>query len=88
MVLLPPLPTPLYRHPLPCLESWLEDLGARQQHRHSPLWNLEQPGWTATIELREAELRVIWLQGGERSQRTFSYGLSRADVQAAILAGP
>ena len=40
------------------------------------------------IELREAELRVIWLQGGERSQRTFSYGLSRADVQAAILAGP
>jgi hypothetical protein len=66
----------------------LEDLGASQQHRHSPLWNLEQPGWTALIELKEAELRVTWLQGGEPCQRTFSYGLSRADVQAAILAGP
>lgn len=88
MVPLPPLPTPLYRHPLPCLESWLKDLGASQQHRHSPLWTLDQPGWSAVIELGEADLRVTWLQGGESSQRTFSYGLSRADVQAAILAGP
>ena len=88
MVVLPPPPTPLYHHPLPCLESWLESLGARQEHRHSPLWHLDHRGWSARIELKPAELGVSWLQNGERSQRTFSYGLSRADVQAAILAGP
>jgi hypothetical protein len=88
MVVLPPAPTPLYHHPLPSLESWLESLGAQQPHRHSPLWTLERPGWSAEIELRPAELLVRWLQGGERRQRTFSYGLTREDVQAAILAGP
>lgn len=88
MAVLPPAPTPLYHHPLPSLESWLETLGARQPHRHSSLWILEQADWSAEIELRQAELCVRWLQNGEQRQRTFPYGLTRADVQAAILAGP
>lgn len=46
------------------------------------------PAWSAEIELRQAELVVSWLQDGETIQRTFSYGLTREDVQAAILAGP
>ena len=86
--MLPPPPTPLYHHPLPSLEAWLEGLGARQAHRHSPLWTLDQPEWSAEIELRQAELQVRWLRGDERCQRTFSYGLTRDDVQSAILAGP
>lgn len=88
MAVLPPAPTPLYHHPLPSLESWLQALGARQDHRHSPVWTLEQPEWTAEIELMPAEISVSWLRNGERSQRTFSYGLTREDVQAALLAGP
>jgi len=31
---------------------------------------------------------VRWHQEGHETQRHFSYGLSRADVEAAILAGP
>ncbi len=88
MAVLPPAPTPLYHHPLPSLESWLQDLGARQAHRHSPLWTLDQPEWTAEIELGQAELGVRWHANGELRQRSYSYGLTREDVQAAILAGP
>ncbi|MEY3736082.1 MAG: hypothetical protein RLZZ624_1141 [Cyanobacteriota bacterium] len=88
MAVLPPAPTPLYHHPLPSLESWLQELGARQAHRHSPRWTLELPEWSAEIELGQAELGVSWLADGQRCQRRFSYGLTRQDVQAAILAGP
>jgi hypothetical protein len=33
-------------------------------------------------------LRVTWHQEGQERQRLFPYGLSRADVEDAILAGP
>lgn len=80
--------TPLYNHPLPSLESWLQELGARQQAENPCCWDLHQPLWSARIELEVEDLQVTWHQEGQQSVRRFPYGLSRADVQAAILAGP
>jgi hypothetical protein len=85
---LPAPQTPLYHHPLPVLEAWLRGLGGRQRGHHSSQWDLHQPQWSALLELDAEELRVSWLQDGRQSVRQFPYGLSRADVEAAILAGP
>jgi len=85
---LPPPETPLVHHPLPLLEAWLRGFGARQRGTHSTQWDLHQPQWSALLELDVEELRVSWLQDGRQSLRHFPYGLSRADVEAAILAGP
>ena len=98
-----PLPspqTPLYHHPLPALEQWLQELGAVQQRGNPCLWDLHRRDWSAEIELEIEELSVRWQQAtapataadgpraGLRNERHFPYGLSRADVEAAILAGP
>lgn len=85
---LPSAETPLYHHPLPALESWLRSLGAVQQSANPCCWDLHQPGWSASIELEVEDLAVRWQAEGTRCQRQFPYGLSRADVEAAILAGP
>ena len=83
---LPPAQAPLYNHPLPALERWLSEMGAVQQGPNSCLWDLQHPDWTAEIELEVEDLRVRWLPSAV--QRHFPYGFSRADVEAAILAGP
>ncbi|MCP9819072.1 DUF3143 domain-containing protein [Synechococcus sp. Cruz-9H2] len=88
MISLPPLQTPLYNHPLPALEQWLSDLGACRDHAEPCLWDLRQPLWSARIELEVEELKVSWEHGGRVTVRLFPYGLSRADVESAILAGP
>lgn len=85
---LPEAQTPLYHHALPQLEGWLSQLGGRQRSSHSCQWDLHQPHWSALLELEVEELRVSWMQDGRQSVRHFPYGLSRADVEAAILAGP
>jgi hypothetical protein len=85
---LPPEDTPLYNHPLPALEDWLRGLGARQQAPHSASWDLHRPLWSARIDLDVEDLKVSWHQEGNISVRLFSYGLSRTDMEAAILAGP
>ena len=88
---MPTLPsdrTPLYHHPLPALEEWLRQLGARQQSARSAIWDLHRPQWSARIELAIEELQVSWHHDGLERVRHFSYGLSRADVEAAILVGP
>ena len=98
---LPPAQVPLYNHPLPALEAWLNQLGAVQRGANSCLWDLQHPNWTAEIELEVEELSVRWRGGsgvgsgvGGSSatdapvERHFPYGFSRADVEAAILAGP
>jgi hypothetical protein len=85
---LPPAQTPLYHHPLPELERWLTELGAVQGAAHSCLWRLSHNGWTAELELEIEELSVRWQSGESRVERQFPYGLSREDVEAAILAGP
>jgi hypothetical protein len=88
MATLPPDRTPLYHHPLPSLEEWLRALGARQRAPHASLWDLHRPQWSATIELAVEDLTVSWYQDGTERLRHFPYGLARADVEAAILAGP
>jgi len=96
---LPPAQAPLYNHPLPALERWLSALGAVQRGANSCLWDLQHPDWAAEIELEVEELAVRWhartgaaAAAGSASdsavERHFPYGFSRADVEAAILAGP
>jgi hypothetical protein len=85
---LPPPQAPLYNHPLPALEQWLRDLGAVQQGPHSCLWDLRLGGGKAQIELEVEELSIRWQSGDTPVERHFPYGFSRADVEAAILAGP
>ncbi|MEB3259563.1 MAG: DUF3143 domain-containing protein [Cyanobacteriota bacterium] len=80
--------TPLYSHPLPALEEWLRGLGARQEEPYSSRWELRREAWTARIELAVEEVKVSWREPGGESVRLFPYGLSRADAEAAILAGP
>ncbi|MCS5699402.1 DUF3143 domain-containing protein [Cyanobium sp. FGCU-52] len=88
MASLPDASTPLYSHPLPALEAWLRSLGARQQGTHGVVWDLHHPQWSARIQLEVEDLQVSWHREGQTSVRHFPYGLSRADVEAAILAGP
>lgn len=85
---LPSPDTPLYNHPLPALEGWLRQLGAVQQRGEPCLWDLHRPMWSARIELEVEELKVSWHADGQACVRHFPYGLSRADTEAAILAGP
>ncbi|MCP9889174.1 DUF3143 domain-containing protein [Cyanobium sp. ATX 6A2] len=85
---LPSPDTPLYHHPLPALESWLRQLGAVQERSDPCLWDLHRPEWSARIELEVEELKVSWHADGRHCERHFPYGLSRADTEAAILAGP
>jgi hypothetical protein len=75
------------------LEQWLSELGAVQRSTNSCLWDLTRSGWTAEIELDIEELSVRWQAsptsvGSTTVERHFPYGFSRADVEAAILAGP
>jgi len=87
-VSLPDPSTPLVQHPLPQLEAWLRLLGARQRSAHGCQWDLHRPHWSALLELEVEDLRVSWLEDGQQTVRQFPYGLPRADVEAAILAGP
>jgi hypothetical protein len=88
MLMLPPEQMPLYNHPLPSLEEWLRQIGAQQHSGRPSSWDLHRPQWSARIELEMEDLRVSWEQDGQSRVRHFPYGLSRADVEAAILAGP
>ena len=88
LISLPPEETPLYNHPLSALEEWLRELGALQEAPYSPCWELRRDAWTARVELDVEELKVSWRESGGESVRLFPYGLSRADAEAAILAGP
>ncbi|MFM7264518.1 MAG: DUF3143 domain-containing protein [Cyanobium sp.] len=80
--------TPLYNHPLPALEAWLLQLGARPDGPHAERWDLHHDQWSAQIVFGVEELTVTWHQDGRQAIRQFPYGLARADVEAAILAGP
>jgi hypothetical protein len=89
MPALPPEHTPLYNHTLPALEAWLREIGAEQDMDRPESWRLSRSGWSATLVLESEDLAVRWLgeEGPQRVNR-FPYGLGRADVEAAILAGP
>ena len=86
-----PLPgseTPLYNHPLPALEDWLRSSGFVQSEEDVCLWTLVRSEWTAQLQLQSDGIVISWSHAGSSTERAFSYGLSRADVEAAILAGP
>ena len=88
MLTLPPAQTPLNRHSLISLEHWLHQLGAERSSKDPCNWLWSFSEWSAEIKMEQDELRVTWVQGGQRSQCCFPYGLSRMDVEAAVLAGP
>lgn len=88
---LPPEHTPLYHHPLPALEAWLRGIGARREPEQPESWRLSGAGWNASITFEREDLAVRWQaedQPDPGRLRRFPYGLGRADVEAAILAGP
>ena len=85
---LPPARIPLNRHSLSALEAWLRSLGAERSPDDFCLWLWQHPSWLAEIRLDIDDVRVSWSVGKKLCQRSFPYGLSRADVEAALLAGP
>jgi hypothetical protein len=83
--------TPLYNHPLPLIEFWLQEQGCEQDRQDLHCWKVKRDDWAAEIDLDVDQLIVRYLQAGEGGQdvaRAFKYSLSRADIQAAVFAGP
>jgi hypothetical protein len=86
---LPPQNTPLYNHPLPQIEAWLEAQGCERSQEAAHCWNLERSTWRAEIALESDQMMVRYLNvEGRDLARSFSYALSRQDLQNAIFAGP
>ena len=90
MAALPPESTPLNQHSLPALEAWLQQLGAVRMDDNPCQWMLERSEWRALLLLEREDLKVIWHPGSLEAmlQCSLPYGLSRADVEAGIQAGP
>ena len=89
MSLQPPSNTPLNQHSIRALEDWLISLNAERIDGDPCRWALTRPDWSADILLAREDVVVIWQQpGAEESRCSLPYGLSRADVTAAIQAGP
>jgi Protein of unknown function (DUF3143) len=90
-MVLPTAETPLYNHPLPEIEKWLQDLGCQQNREQLHCWTLERETWQAEICLEIEELMVNYLQkeSPEKDiQRSFRYSLSRQDIESAVFSGP
>ncbi|MFZ4805041.1 MAG: DUF3143 domain-containing protein [Synechococcus lacustris] len=86
--MLPSSDTPLYNHPLPALEQWLLTTGFKRVEGEPCRWQLHLAQWSAQLELQSDGLKIIWSKDGQTTSRHFSYGLSRTDMEAALLAGP
>jgi hypothetical protein len=90
-MVLPTADTPLYNHPLPEIEAWLESLGCKQDSQEVNCWYIEKPNWKAQIILEIEELVVNYIEADHKKtdiQRTFKYSLSREDVESAVFEGP
>lgn len=88
---LPSADTPLYNHPLPDIECWLEELGCQQDRNELHCWRVERPSWKAELCLDVEELTVRYVSAGETGRdihRSFKYSLSRQDIEAAVFSGP
>ena len=89
MSALPTDQTPLNQHSLRALEQWLLQLGAEPVEGDPCRWTLRVASWVAELQMDQVDLRVTWQQSGQNDKQcSLPYGLSRADVQAAIMAGP
>lgn len=86
--MLPSPETPLYHHSLPALEEWLAAIGFERHPEDASCWELRREPWTARLELLSDGLVVHWTTAAGTTTRQFSYGLSRADLEAALQAGP
>ncbi|KAK4362990.1 hypothetical protein RND71_018231 [Anisodus tanguticus] len=90
---LPDKKNPLYSHSLPSIEAWLRSLGFYQSRDDRALWFVENPDWQAQLSLDITDLYIRYLKSGlgnleKDVERTFSYALSREDIENAILGGP
>ena len=85
---LPSSQTPLNQHSLAAIEAWLHGMGANKSKTDPCLWLWVTPKWSAEIKLERDELQVTWEYEGQSRQRSFTYGLTRYDVQIAIAEGP
>jgi hypothetical protein len=86
---LPPGNTPLYNHPLPLIEEWLNQQGCEQDPSDLHCWSIQRPGWQAELMLDVDQLSVRYVNiEGRDVQRSFKYSLSRDDIEEAIFSGP
>eukprot|EP00262_Sarcandra_glabra_P012459 TRINITY_DN3219_c0_g1_i1.p1 TRINITY_DN3219_c0_g1~~TRINITY_DN3219_c0_g1_i1.p1 ORF type:complete len:180 (-),score=24.95 TRINITY_DN3219_c0_g1_i1:145-684(-) len=90
---LPDKKKPLYSHSLPCIETWLKNLGFHQSREDRAAWFVEKPDWHAQLSLDVTDLYIRYLKSGPGNlekdvERRFSYALSREDIENAILGGP
>ena len=88
---LPSSDTPLYSHPLPKIEQWLQNLGCQQDKQNLHCWYVEKPQWQAEICLEKEELIVKYSNPENKLQnlnRSFKYSLSRQDIESAVFSGP
>ena len=81
---LPPDSAPLYSHPLPAIEHWLESQGCQRDGEMPNRWYCQRDGWRAELWMEETEFQVDYtFEDGSSKNLRFPYALSRADVQAA-----
>jgi hypothetical protein len=91
VIRLPDSQTPLYNHPLPEIERWLQAIGCQQNERDIHCWRLLREDWQAELCLDVEELTVRYVRSGANPQeiaRSFKYSLTRQDIENAILDGP
>ena len=88
---LPNADTPLYSHPLPKIEQWLQNLGCEQDRENLHCWYVQRPEWQAEICLELEELTVSYFNTEAKAKdfnRSFKYSLSRQDIESAVFSGP
>ena len=91
MLDLPSADTPLYNHPLPQIEAWLQGQGCEQHRDALHCWTVQRDTWQAELWLDTEQLTIRYLHAGEEGQdvqRSFKYSLSRQDIESAVFAGP
>ena len=91
MSAMPSVDSPLYNHPLPKIERWLQSLGCEQQSEALHCWTVSRADWQAEICLEVEELAVRYIKAGADGsdiERSFRYSLSRKDIEDAVFSGP
>ena len=88
MCSLPIAQTPLNQHSIRSIEFWLNHLGAELSEKDPCLWILKKGEWIAEIKIGQKELSVVWDASGRKKKCSFSYGLSREDIETALMQGP
>lgn len=88
---LPSPDTPIYNHPLPDIEQWLQDQGCQRDADEINRWHVEKPTWSAELVLETDAFLVRYIGAGDDGRdivRSFKYSLSRKDLDEVIFTGP